>query len=35
MVGPLPLSLEAGGDGVVPERLLAEAQLGKTRDFPP
>ncbi len=31
MVGPLPLALEPGGDRIVPEGLLGEAELGKAR----
>src|SRR5437899_355148 len=31
MVRPVPLALEAGQDGVVAERLLAEAQLSQAR----
>ena len=31
MVRPMPLPLETAGDGIVPERLLAEAELGQAR----
>ena len=31
VVGPLPLALEPGGDGVVAQGLFAEAQLGQAR----
>ena len=31
VVGPLALPLEAGGDGVVAQGLLAKAQLGQAR----